>query len=145
MAQRFCSRCGRRDVPLQVHHWAPRARFEDADDWPTSALCHDCHVSWHRVMGWRPEPSGMSARERSLSERLEKQIQEYAMAVARERESVAYRAVLAELRGTEAADEVRVVFGTEGELSRAIDRAAEDAKIALGFVWVAIDRLVFEP
>lgn len=145
MAQRFCSRCGRRDVPLQVHHWAPRARFEDADDWPTSALCHDCHIAWHRVMGWRPESSGMSVRERSRSERLEKRINEYATAMAREREAIAYRAVLAELRGTAAADELRAVFGTEGELSGTIDRAAEDTKIALLFVWEGIDRLVLEP
>jgi len=40
-----CQRCGARSAEL--HHWAPRAWFEDADDWPTAYLCRTCHLNWH--------------------------------------------------------------------------------------------------
>lgn len=40
-----CARCG---APAEcVHHWAPRELFEDAEEWPTSELCKDCHRRWH--------------------------------------------------------------------------------------------------
>jgi len=33
------------------HHWAPREFFgEDCERWPTSVLCQECHVLWHRTM-----------------------------------------------------------------------------------------------
>jgi hypothetical protein len=36
--------------PIETHHWAPRALFDDAYDWPTSDLCPACHRLWHRVV-----------------------------------------------------------------------------------------------
>lgn len=45
-----CDRCGVIEF-LQCHHWAPRALFgEDAETWPTSDLCQDCHCLWHRTV-----------------------------------------------------------------------------------------------
>ena len=43
-----CDRCGTRGV--EVHHWAPRAIFHDADSWPTANLCRRCHRQWHTAM-----------------------------------------------------------------------------------------------
>jgi hypothetical protein len=45
-----CERCGSID-DVEVHHWAPRSIFDDADDWPTSWLCRPCHREWHRKTG----------------------------------------------------------------------------------------------
>lgn len=46
-----CARCGRDDA-IEIHHWAPRQLFpDDADDWPTSPLCPDCHHRWHVTTG----------------------------------------------------------------------------------------------
>ena len=42
-----CGRCGK-NHSLQRHHWAPYHLFEDADEWPVSYLCVDCHYLWHR-------------------------------------------------------------------------------------------------
>lgn len=49
-----CARCGASGTEL--HHWAPRHLFEDADQWPTSYLCNNCHKLWHDtiVKHWRP-------------------------------------------------------------------------------------------
>ncbi|MFN8147951.1 MAG: hypothetical protein U0R76_10845 [Candidatus Nanopelagicales bacterium] len=48
-----CARCGT-TTGTELHHWAPRNTFPDADDWPTSYLCRDCHRTWHRTMdGYR--------------------------------------------------------------------------------------------
>jgi hypothetical protein len=44
-----CERCGHPEVEL--HHWAPRALFDDADKWPTAHLCRTCHRRWHVVTG----------------------------------------------------------------------------------------------
>jgi hypothetical protein len=44
-----CERCGRWGA-VEVHHWAPQARFPDAELWPKAQLCRDCHVLWHQVM-----------------------------------------------------------------------------------------------
>lgn len=46
-----CERCGTTEG-TQLHHWAPRAIFggREADRWPTSWLCPDCHALWHRLM-----------------------------------------------------------------------------------------------
>ena len=41
-----CSHCGRADQ-VETHHWAPYHLFPDADHWPTSPLCPDCHRLWH--------------------------------------------------------------------------------------------------
>jgi hypothetical protein len=43
-----CERCGAEGAN-ELHHWAPRHLFDDADGWPTSYLCKGCHVEWHRV------------------------------------------------------------------------------------------------
>ena len=44
-----CAHCGSA-AGTELHHWAPRALFEDADEWPLSFLCRKCHMRWHRVM-----------------------------------------------------------------------------------------------
>jgi hypothetical protein len=44
-----CERCGSSDG-TQQHHWAPYAVFLDADSWPTSWLCPECHALWHAAM-----------------------------------------------------------------------------------------------
>lgn len=55
---RPCERCGA-TTGTEWHHWAPRAIFGyvEAERWPKSWLCTDCHSLWHRVMrdakGWR--------------------------------------------------------------------------------------------
>lgn len=59
-----CARCGKQGGELQLHHWAPVARFADGDDWPRSYLCRDCHTAWHREMGWR-RPVPRKASEES--------------------------------------------------------------------------------
>lgn len=42
----ICEVCGKRGA--EIHHWAPREFFGDeADDWPVSLLCRDCHIKWH--------------------------------------------------------------------------------------------------
>jgi hypothetical protein len=43
-----CERCGA--VGTELHHWAPRAIFNDADEWPTSWLCPEHHSQWHQAM-----------------------------------------------------------------------------------------------
>jgi hypothetical protein len=45
----ICRRCRRPGVDL--HHWAPRSKFADADLWGTVPLCPVCHRKWHSVMG----------------------------------------------------------------------------------------------
>jgi len=44
-----CARCGIREGEL--HHWAPKSVFEDADDWPQDYLCVECHKEWHIKTG----------------------------------------------------------------------------------------------
>lgn len=44
-----CSRCGS-NSGTEIHHWAPRAVFNDADLWPMSPLCVTCHRTWHNAM-----------------------------------------------------------------------------------------------
>lgn len=45
----LCERCGYWGT--EVHHWAPREVFgRDAESWPTSHLCRECHQEWHRRM-----------------------------------------------------------------------------------------------
>jgi hypothetical protein len=44
----LCERCGSRGV--EEHHWAPHHLFDDSWDWPTSFLCRDCHMRWHRII-----------------------------------------------------------------------------------------------
>lgn len=44
-----CARCGG-TAGTQLHHWAPRAIFEDADLWPMAYLCPPCHRTWHQAM-----------------------------------------------------------------------------------------------
>lgn len=50
-----CEHCGSRGG-TQLHHWAPRAMFADANRWPTSYLCPPCHAMWHRIV--TPELTG---------------------------------------------------------------------------------------
>lgn len=41
-----CEVCGKKGA--EIHHWAPRGLFGDeADDWPVSLLCRECHMKWH--------------------------------------------------------------------------------------------------
>lgn len=44
----YCERCG--TIGAQLHHMAPQALFEDANNWPTAYLCQPCHAEWHRTM-----------------------------------------------------------------------------------------------
>jgi RecJ-like exonuclease len=44
-----CERCGSYQH-IEHHHWAPRHLFDDADAWPTSNLCRECHVEWHQAV-----------------------------------------------------------------------------------------------
>lgn len=44
-----CARCGA-TTGTELHHWAPRAIFNDADNWPQSPLCPTCHRTWHQAM-----------------------------------------------------------------------------------------------
>lgn len=46
---RPCEHCGRVDG-VEVHHWAPRSLFADADHWPVGRLCPGCHHEWHAVI-----------------------------------------------------------------------------------------------
>lgn len=50
-----CAHCGQRK-PGEWHHFAPRARFSEPDEWPAAYLCIDCHSLWHDVMGHGNEP-----------------------------------------------------------------------------------------
>jgi hypothetical protein len=43
-----CQKCGA--FGAELHHWAPREHFDDADDWPTGWLCVRCHNLWHLTM-----------------------------------------------------------------------------------------------
>jgi hypothetical protein len=38
------------DGNIEIHHWAPRALFKDADMWPVAYLCRECHSRWHQAM-----------------------------------------------------------------------------------------------
>lgn len=44
-----CEHCGEVDG-VELHHWAPRNTFSDADAWPTAWLCRLCHHHWHNKM-----------------------------------------------------------------------------------------------
>lgn len=44
-----CARCGATSG-TELHHWAPRAIFNDADEWPVAPLCPTCHTTWHNAM-----------------------------------------------------------------------------------------------
>lgn len=57
-----CERCGSPDGS-EEHHWAPWHLFgDDAMTWPTSYLCLECHVKWHRVV----TPNMSAMREKSI-------------------------------------------------------------------------------
>lgn len=43
-----CKRCGA--MGTQLHHWAPKELFEDAEQWPQDYLCKKCHTRWHLVV-----------------------------------------------------------------------------------------------
>jgi len=40
-----CIVCG--NPMTELHHFAPRYLFEDADKWPTAYLCKPHHKQWH--------------------------------------------------------------------------------------------------
>lgn len=40
-----CKRCGA--IGTELHHWAPKELFEDAEEWPTAYLCPKHHQEWH--------------------------------------------------------------------------------------------------
>lgn len=59
----ICARCG--NLAEHLHHWAPFELFDDADLWPTSTLCGDCHRRWHQVInGNRAQRHGDLGRRR---------------------------------------------------------------------------------
>lgn len=41
-----CIVCG--ELGTELHHWAPRHIFDDADLWPKNYLCRSHHGEWHR-------------------------------------------------------------------------------------------------
>lgn len=43
-----CARCKANGT--QLHHWAPKALFEDAETWPQDYLCKKCHDRWHLTL-----------------------------------------------------------------------------------------------
>jgi hypothetical protein len=64
-AKNRCARCGSDAKGVELHHWAPFARFRDFDRWPTSMLCIDCHEEWHSEMNgyqWQPNLRRSSSR-----------------------------------------------------------------------------------
>ena len=51
---RPCERCGDTASGVELHHYAPRNTFRDADSWATGWLCIPCHREWHTSMdGYR--------------------------------------------------------------------------------------------
>lgn len=60
-----CEHCGESGV--ERHHWAPRAVFNDADDWPTALLCRRCHREWHSAM--RSAGGAFLPKDRRFGER----------------------------------------------------------------------------
>lgn len=46
-----CEHSGCEDFDTELHHWAPRSVFADADRWPTSYLCKQHHREWHTTTG----------------------------------------------------------------------------------------------
>jgi hypothetical protein len=48
----ICERCDG-ETFCEEHHWAPQRLFEDANFWPTSTLCKECHRLWHRTVNRR--------------------------------------------------------------------------------------------
>jgi len=61
-----CERC-REYKPTDLHHFAPRALFEDSDYWPVARLCRECHQYWHSVvtpnLRHAPQPPPPSLRD----------------------------------------------------------------------------------
>jgi hypothetical protein len=47
---RPCTRCGKWENGVELHHWAPQEFFVDSERWPLSYLCRGCHGEWHRIM-----------------------------------------------------------------------------------------------
>ena len=45
---RICFVCG--EPNCQLHHYAPRHLFDNADSWPTSYLCQKHHDEWHKKL-----------------------------------------------------------------------------------------------
>jgi len=45
----ICQRCNKH-THVEEHHWAPHKFFKDADEWPKSLLCRECHEEWHSLM-----------------------------------------------------------------------------------------------
>lgn len=43
-----CKRCGA--IGTELHHWAPKELFEDAEQWPQDYLCPGCHDRWHKTI-----------------------------------------------------------------------------------------------
>jgi hypothetical protein len=47
--------------PVERHHWAPSAIFDDSDSWPTADLCGPCHRRWHAMMRRDQKPAQTDA------------------------------------------------------------------------------------
>jgi len=41
-----CSVCGSSEG-VELHHFAPKHLFQDAEKWPMTFLCKKCHSRWH--------------------------------------------------------------------------------------------------
>ena len=35
---------------VEIHHYAPRAMFEDSESYPKGALCRNHHSHWHKII-----------------------------------------------------------------------------------------------
>jgi hypothetical protein len=84
---RKCARCGEWKLGVELHHWAPRKFFADADEWPQSWLCPECHHHWHKTMHNQREVT-----DGIYWDRLREQRRVKAEAEAKAREEAAMRA-----------------------------------------------------
>lgn len=53
-----CAVCGKQGA--QLHHFAPKHLFKDAERWPTNYLCDEHHTEWHAKVtpNMRKRPNG---------------------------------------------------------------------------------------
>ena len=46
-----CALVGCHEKGTELHHFAPKHLFENADDWPQEFLCKKHHEEWHKITG----------------------------------------------------------------------------------------------
>lgn len=66
-----CAHCGSTDK-LELHHWAPQSKFHDANEWPMSWLCQECHHEWHRRINARSELADITHQLNRLRDYLDR-------------------------------------------------------------------------